>query len=253
MKDSAMLDNIEHNCQIIILAAGNGSRMGSSLPKVMHQVDGKPMIERVLDNCASVSNDLVLVYSQVLLKYLTPYEHLCKLALQESPKGTAHAVDAASRYFSSNKSIMVIYGDNPLITADIIKDLEKHLLSTNSAAVTLAFERDDPAQYGRIVTDEHGNFLKIVEHKNASEQIRKITLCNSGIMVFAPGILQKYLPYCLEERDLKTELYLTKIIEVCASFTEKVTFFKAHNADLVLGVNTQEELLEAAAVLKNLK
>jgi UDP-N-acetylglucosamine pyrophosphorylase len=253
MKNSAMFDNTKLDCQIIILAAGNGSRMSSSLPKVMHQVDGKPMIERVLDNCASVSGDIVLVYSQILLEHLTPYKHLCKLALQESPKGTAHAVDAAREYFSASKPIMVIYGDNPLITADIIQDLAKHQRSTNSAAVTLAFDRNDPAQYGRIVTDEHGKFLKIVEHKNATDMIRKITLCNSGIMVFAPGILQKYLPYCLEGADPATELYLTKIIEVCAHAGEKVTYFKAHNADLVLGVNTQEELLEAAMVLKNLK
>ena len=123
MKNSAMLDNTKLDCQIIILAAGNGSRMSSSLPKVMHQVDGKPMIERVLDNCASVSSDMVLVYSQMLLEHLTPYKHLCKFALQESPQGTAHAVDAAKRYFSPSKPIMVIYGDNPLITADIIQDL----------------------------------------------------------------------------------------------------------------------------------
>lgn len=248
-----MLDNTELDCQIIILAAGNGSRMGSSLPKVMHMVGGKPMIERVLDNCMSVSSDIVLVYSQILFEHLTPYVHLCKLALQESPKGTAHAVDVAREYFSPNKPIMVIYGDNPLITADIIQDLARHQRSTNSAAVTLAFGRDDPAQYGRIVTDERGKFLKIVEHKNATDLERKITLCNSGIMVFAPGILQKYLPYCLEQSDRKTELYLTKIIEVCAGSAEKVTYFKAHNADLVLGVNTQEELLEATKVLKNLK
>lgn len=252
MKNSSNLENDVRlfNCQIIILAAGNGSRMGPDLPKVMHQVGGKPMIERVLDNCARVSDDLILVYSSMLLEYLTPYKNLCKLALQDSPKGTAHAVDAAREYFDHNKPIMVIYGDNPLITADIIESLAHHQQSTNSAAVTLAFERENPAEYGRIVTDAKGNFLKIVEHKNANESERKITLCNSGIMVFAPGILQKYLPGCFDESDPEMELYLTKIIEVCANASEKVTYFLAHDADLVVGVNTQEELLEAAKVLK---
>ena len=256
MKNSQILEKQKivpamPDCQIIILAAGNGSRMSSDLPKVMHMIGGKPMIERVLDNCGSVSDDIILVYSSTLLEYLTPYKHLCKLALQKEPKGTAHAVAAAKEYIDNSKPVMVIYGDNPLITPSIILDLAKHQHLTESAVVTLAFHRDNPAQYGRIVTDAQGNFLKIVEHKDADADQKEIKLCNSGIMAFAPGILEKYLPACLDEQLQERELYLTKIIEVCADAGEKVSYFTAHDADLVVGVNTQEELQEASKVLKN--
>lgn len=237
------------NCQIVILAAGNGTRMRSALPKVMHLVGDKPMIERVISNCALVTDDLILVHSQQLIKYITPYKHKCKFVLQSNPLGTAHAVDAAKELIANNKIVTVIYGDNPLITHTLIRQLVNHLNNTNSAAVTLSFKREDGAQYGRIVTDSDGNFLRIVEFKCANEAEKKITLCNSGIMTFAPGILVKYLPFCLHPEKNK-EQYLTDIIEICQKNNEKVSYFLAPNQHEVIGVNTKEELIEANNILQ---
>jgi len=252
MINSPILKNSEYNLdvQIIILAAGHGSRMESELPKVMHQVGGKPMLERVLYNALEVTDDIILVYSEKLLKFLEQYKELCKFALQENPQGTAHAVAAANSELNHDKVIVVIYGDNPLITTSIIKDLIDHLKKTKSSVVTLAFNRENPGQYGRIVTDSVGNFLRIVEFKDALETEKRIQLCNSGIMAFAPGILKKYLPDCLIG-DSNKELYLTKIIDICVKNKELATYHLSKNSDLVIGVNTKEELEQAAIILQN--
>lgn len=237
--------------QIIILAAGKGSRMKSELPKVMHKVGGTPMLEHVIQNCKLVTNNLVLVYSQHLEPYLSSFEKNCILVNQEQQLGTAHAVAVAKKSFH-DQYIGVIYGDNPLITANIIEDLFQHLKDTNSKAVTLAFEYDKPNQYGRIVVDTNGDFQKIVETKFANEAEKQITLCNSGIMAFAPGILNKYIDKCLGA-DLskpEKELYLTEIIEICAANGEKVSYFKSDDPSLVVGVNTRDELASANSIIE---
>ena len=237
--------------QIIILAAGKGSRMKSELPKVMHKIGGTPMLDRVIQNCKIVTNDLVLVYSKHLEPYLTSFNKNCTLVNQEKPLGTAHAVAVAKDSFH-DQYIGVIYGDNPLITANIIENLFQHLKDTASKAVTLAFECAKPNQYGRIVVDADGDFQKIVETKFANDKEKQITLCNSGIMAFAPGILGKYIDECLgtDPNKPKRELYLTKIIEICALHDEKVSYFKSDDPNLVVGVNTQDELTSANSIIE---
>ncbi len=238
--------------QIIILAAGHGSRMKAEIPKVMHEVAGLPMLEHVVRNCCLVSDDLTLVYSDHLEPYLPDFKDRCKLVRQEEQLGTAHAVYVAIGEFNPNKAIAVIYGDNPLITSEIINNLFDHLDKTNSKAVTLAFEYDKPNQYGRIVTDADGGFLRIVESKFANAEEIKITLCNSGVMAFAPGILEQYIDQCLVSapKEQGKELYLTEIIEICAAAGEKVSYLKEANHKLVLGVNTQAELKAANIIVE---
>ena len=235
--------------QIIILAAGKGSRMKSELPKVMHKVGGKPMLGHVIDNCRRVSNDLILVYSDHIKEFLPEFSNKCTLVKQEEQLGTAHAVFVAKDKFDPEQPIGVIYGDNPLITADIIQNMFDHMQKTDSKALTLAFEYDKPNAYGRIVVDSKGNFEKIVEAKFASPEEKKITLCNSGIMSFAPGILNKYIESCLKADHPQKELYLTEIIEICALHGEKVSYYISDNYNLVLGVNTQEELRNANSII----
>lgn len=239
------------NKQIIILAAGKGSRMNSELPKVMHDVGGTPMLEHVVNNCYKVTKDLVLVYSDHIKEFLPNFADRCKFVLQEEQLGTAHAVSVASNMINNDVMCAVIYGDNPLITPQIINDLFDHAKSSGSAVVTLAFQYDQPNAYGKIVLDSRANFTKIVESKFASDAEKAITLCNSGIMTFAPSILKKYLEQCLipDNSSVQKELYLTKIIEICSSYGEKVSYFESQDHHLVLGVNTQEELIAANKLL----
>lgn len=242
------------NLQIIILAAGNGSRMHSNLPKVMHKVGGVPMLETVLGNSLKVTDDIIIVYSKQLEKYLAPYKDKCKFAIQLVQRGTADAVNSALDLVDDDKIIAVLYGDHPLITADIISQLIDYLKSTNSALVTLVFNRDDPAQYGRIITDVQGNFLEIIEFKNANEEEKKVKLCNSGIMAFSPKILKKYLPVCMNNtKRLGAEIYLTEIVKICRDFNEKISCFLSNDKDLIIGVNTKEELEEANKIYLTMK
>jgi UDP-N-acetylglucosamine pyrophosphorylase len=229
--------------QIIILAAGHGTRMASSLPKVMHKVGDRPMLDSVLYNAKGASDNVILVYSDQLRPYLEPYINSCQFVLQRQPLGTAHAVFCANQQIETTKEVIVIFGDNPFISSEIIQKMITHLRDTNSAVATLVFEREDPAQYGRIITDKEGNFLKIVEFKFASEEEKKITLCNSGIMAFAPEVLQKYLPECLSlaEGEVR-ELYLTDMVEICMRHKEKVSYLLSEDSNLVVGVNTPKEL-----------
>jgi UDP-N-acetylglucosamine pyrophosphorylase len=237
--------------QIIILAAGNGKRMNSELPKVMHEVGGVSMLERVIHNTRAVTDDLILVHSLRLLEFIEPYKNLCKFALQSQPNGTADAVYSAVDLIDDNKTNLVIYADNPFISSSTILELLKHLESTNSSIVTLSFKRNDPGQYGRIITDEYEDFIKIVEFKNASDEEKKITHCNSGIMAFSPSILKKYLHLMINDAAcLDAEIYLTKIIETAKNFGEKVSYLLSDNQDVIVGVNTKEELMAANKILQ---
>ncbi|WP_419234584.1 sugar phosphate nucleotidyltransferase [Rickettsia endosymbiont of Nabis limbatus] len=242
-----------NNIQIIILAAGKGSRMESDLPKVMHEVGGVPMLETVLKNSLKVTNDVIIVYSEDLKKYLIPYENMCRFALQKETKGTAHATHAAIDLIDENKTTLVLYGDHPLITPDLMNELVEYLNFSNASLVTLCFERDDPAFYGRISIDQNGEFLEIIEYKNATEEQKKIKLCNSGIMAFNPGILNKYLPlFANDSRDNK-EVYLTELVKLCKDNGKKVSYLLSDNHDLIVGVNTKNELLEANNIFSNNK
>jgi UDP-N-acetylglucosamine pyrophosphorylase len=239
------MTNCQTDLQIVILAAGNGSRMSSNLPKVMHKIGDHPMINMVVSNALAVTKDVILVHSKKLLEYLTSYKKLCKFALQTTINGTASAVEAAFHLLDHEKTIIVLYGDNPLITADIISNLKDQLNKNRSSLITLAFHRENPAQYGRIIVDKNGKFIKIVEHKLANDAEKQVQLCNSGIMAFAPYIIKKYLPQCLIQTHKVQELYLTKMVEICALNNEPVSYFISNNADSVIGINTQEELQEA--------
>lgn len=239
-------------CQIIVLAAGDGTRMNSAIPKVMHKVCGVPMLEMVISNAMSVSDDVILVHSQQLLSHITPYANTCKFVVQHKPLGTAHAVFSAIDTINHNVPSVVIYGDNPLISGDIISQLLNHITLTNSAIATLAFQRDNPGQYGRIVTDDNGNLLKIVEFKDATNDDQKITLCNSGIMAFAPNILKKYLQYAITQNVNSSEFYLTNMISICRNYNERVSYLLSADHKLIVGINTQEELTEANNILEQL-
>ena len=237
--------------QVIILAAGKGSRMQSDLPKVMHKVGGVPMLETVLKNSLEVTKDVVIVYSEELKKYLASYEKKCRFVLQEEPKGTAHATYAAIDLIDKNKTILVLYADHPLINPKLMYELIDYLNITSSALVTLSFKKENPAQYGRIATNAKGEFLEIIEYKNASKEERKIKICNSGIMAFSPRILNKYLPLFATNAQGNKEVYLTEIVKICKDHGEKVSYLLSNDHDLIVGINNKEELVEANNIFSN--
>lgn len=237
---------MKRNCHIIILAAGKGSRMKSDLPKVMHKIGGVPMLSKVIESASKISNDITIVYSHYLEPYLADYQNY-RLILQEEQLGTAHAVFAALDNRMS-APILVLYADNPFLSSRLMKDLLGHLAKSKAAIASLAFVPSDPTGYGRVITDDAGNFIKIQECIDASLEEKAVKLCNSGIMAFAPNVAQKVLSVIMNKGSDK-EYYLTDSISVALALGERVTFMVAPNNEEVIGINTQEELLLAQNIM----
>jgi UDP-N-acetylglucosamine pyrophosphorylase len=235
--------------EIVILAAGHGSRMNSQLPKVMHKLLGKPMLEYVINNAKLASQDIILVHSSELEEFipsLTLNPH-SKKVLQEEKLGTGHAVKVALDSISKDKPVIVLYGDNPLISTKLIKQMMGKLTHENLDLLNLVFKTDNPAEYGRIVTDNEGNFLKIVEYRDATQEERNIKLCNSGVIAFGSGVLHKYIPL-LKNDNAKKEYYLTDMVSIVKENGGRISYLISEEE--VVGVNTQTELSVAEQIMK---
>lgn len=233
--------------KILVLAAGKGSRMNSDLPKVMHEIAGKTMLSMVLDNSSAISDDITIIYSEDLKQYLPAgYKYI----LQKERIGTGHAVNCALPELDNDSKLLVLYGDNPFISSDLISRLLEHLDREEAFVASIAFIAEDPTGYGRVVMDDEGNFQKIVECKDANEEEKKIRLCNSGIIAFAPSAAKMVIPIIMDRGARSNgEYYLTDAISVSRGLGKKVVFLVAENSEQVIGVNTQGELVRARNML----
>lgn len=238
-------DKYNTKYQMIILAAGDGTRMKSDLPKVLHKVINDSMLDMVLSTASYITNDIILVYSPQLEKYLSIYKAKypnLKFVLQDMSihgQGTGAAVKSALKFIDHKKIVAVLYADNPLMTSDIILNLLNKLQTEKSILAILGFKYNKENKYGRIIND-HGR-VKIVEWIDANEEERRITLCNSGVMAFNQGVLKKYIPM-IQNNNKKGELYLTDIVKICADHGHKISYLCYPNHEELVGVNTQEEL-----------
>jgi bifunctional UDP-N-acetylglucosamine pyrophosphorylase/glucosamine-1-phosphate N-acetyltransferase len=229
---------------VVVLAAGQGKRMKSDLPKVLHQVCGKPMLLHVLSAAAEVQaarTVVVLGHGHALVEPVLSAG--CVVALQEQQHGTGHAVlCAADRILPG--PFMVLAGDTPLITGELLRDLVDHHRASGAAATVLTMELPDPTGYGRVVRDEDGDLLKIVEHRDASEAERRIVEVNSGMYVLPAPLALDILAELGSDND-QGEIYLTDVIAGLRARGERVAACKAADASLVLGVNSPGELAQA--------
>ena len=188
---------------IIILSAGKGSRMKSSLPKVMHKIAGKTMVDMVIDESLKLDpQDVTLVVSQDILAYWHEIKnnHKSKIEInytvQEQRLGTAHAVSCGLNFFkeSSKKlgdKVLILYGDTPLLSSLTLKKMLDKL--DESSLCILAFEDEQENAYGRLVIDDLGHLEKIVEFKDANPNQRKISLCNSGVIAVDGKYLEQLI------------------------------------------------------------
>jgi bifunctional UDP-N-acetylglucosamine pyrophosphorylase / glucosamine-1-phosphate N-acetyltransferase len=234
----------------IILAAGQGSRMKSSLPKVMHQVANAPMIVHVLAAAAELSPEKIMVViapgMELVEKAVAP--HAC--ALQKQPLGTGDAVKSARQALGDFKGdIVVLFGDAPLVTAEALRGLQTKRQETEAAIVVAGFTPADPGPYGRLILDKAGHLTAIVEAADATPEQRAVTLCNGGVMLFAGGKLWGLLDQ-LRDDNAKKEFYLTDCIKL-AKAAGDVCVVAEMPADEVLGVNTRVELAEAESLMQN--
>ena len=235
----------------VILAAGMGTRMKSKMPKVLHTVCGKPLSKWVIDASKAAGADKVCAV--VGHKAETVKEVLgdvCEFALQAEQKGTGHAVMQAIDVIKNSKGeVLILNGDTPLITAETInKAIEYHKNNDNQATVITAI-LDDATGYGRIVRDNDGSVLKIVEQKDASEEEKKINEVNSGMYVFDA----QSLVYALDKitpNNAQGEYYLTDTLEILLSAGKKIGGYAISDNDEIRGINDRVQLNEAEKIMQ---
>ncbi len=235
----------------VILAAGMGTRMKSKMPKVLHKVCGKPLSKWVIDASKAAGADKVCAV--VGHKAETVKEVLgdvCEFALQAEQKGTGHAVMQAIDVIKNSKGeVVILNGDTPLITAETInKAIEYHKNNGNQATVITAI-LDDATGYGRIVRDNDGSVLKIVEQKDASEEEKKINEVNSGMYVFDA----QSLVYALDKitpNNAQGEYYLTDTLEILQSAGKKIGGYAISDNDEIRGINDRVQLNEAEKIMQ---
>ena len=235
----------------VILAAGMGTRMKSKMPKVLHKVCGKPLSKWVIDASKAAGSDKVCAV--VGHKAETVKEVLgdvCEFALQAEQKGTGHAVMQAIDVIKNSKGeVVILNGDTPLITAETInKAIEYHKNNGNQATVITAI-LDDATGYGRIVRDNDGSVLKIVEQKDASKEEKKINEVNSGMYVFDA----QSLVYALDKitpNNAQGEYYLTDTLEILLSAGKKIGGYAISDNDEIRGINDRVQLNEAEKIMQ---
>ncbi|HVW55216.1 MAG TPA: bifunctional UDP-N-acetylglucosamine diphosphorylase/glucosamine-1-phosphate N-acetyltransferase GlmU [Rhizobiaceae bacterium] len=236
-------------CLAIVLAAGEGTRMKSSLPKVLHPVAGLPMIAHVLETVAAVGgSDVALVVGnggEAVEKAAPAFAPKLETFRQEERKGTAHAVlaarDAIARGYDD---IVVLYGDAPLIEADAILSLRKKLAEEADIAV-LGFRTPEPTGYGRLI-EENGKLVAIREEKDCTEAERAIDFCNSGLIALSGKIALDLLT-AVGNANAKREFYLTDVVEIACGRGLTAVAIEASEEN-ALGVNTRAELAEVEAI-----
>ena len=234
---------------IVILAAGQGKRMHSNLPKVLHPLAGKALVSHVIDTARSLSpHKLCLVYGHggdVVRSTLDAPD--LSWALQEPQLGTGHAVQQALPLLDNTGTTLVLYGDVPLIQADTLKRL---MQAAEGGLAILTVELADPHGYGRIVRNAAGQVVRIVEQKDASAEERSIREINTGIMAMPTARLGEWLSR-LSSNNAQNEYYLTDIVGMAVDAGLPVrTANPAHEWE-VLGVNSKVQLAELERVAQS--
>ncbi|MDZ7661403.1 bifunctional UDP-N-acetylglucosamine diphosphorylase/glucosamine-1-phosphate N-acetyltransferase GlmU [Thiohalophilus sp.] len=227
---------------IVILAAGQGTRMCSGLPKVLHPLAGKPMLQHTIDTARELlPAKLSVVYGhggeQVPQQIADP---AINWVLQAEQLGTGHAVMQALPEVENDDIVLVLYGDVPLLSAETLALLTEY---ADRELCLLTVHLEDPTGYGRIVRDEHGQVTAIVEHKDADDNQRRISEVNTGILAVNGGKLKAWLG-CLENNNAQGEYYLTDIIAMAVN--DGIAVRVSHPAESfeVLGVNSRQQLAQ---------
>ncbi len=235
----------------VILAAGKGTRMKSAKAKVLHQVFFKPMLHHVLDGVQQAGIDYIAVIvghqKDAVFFSLTDYPH--ESVFQEEQIGTGHAVLCAEKSCADSDEVMILCGDLPLIKAEILIALIDFHRDNNNSVSLMTTVPDNPFGYGRIISDEHGNVLRIVEQKDATAKELQIREINAGIYLVDREFLFQALKNIGTDNS-QGEVYLTDLIAIAKGNDKKIQSFQHPVAVDVLGVNSRVELAQAQAELQ---
>ncbi len=236
---------------LIILAAGQGTRMNSDLPKVLHPLGGAPLVVHAMRAGQALDPERTILVAghgaDAVARAARSFDPDAIVVLQTEQLGTGHAVaQAAAALYGFTGDAIVLYGDTPFITADTLDRMQA--ARANHALVVLGFETAEPGRYGRLVTQ--GDILeRIVEYKDADDATRALTLCNSGV-VCADAQTLLSLVAAIENNNAAGEYYLTDIVALGAARGLTATVVRCAQSE-TLGINTRAELASAEAALQS--
>jgi len=241
---------------VVILAAGLGTRMKSKRAKVLHRAGGLSLIEHVVQASSAIApagNTTVVVGHQgeQLRALLAPTG--VRFVDQKEQKGTGHALLACRESLASEPGfVVVLYGDCPLLAPATLRELVRRQTSGSAAATLITTRLDDPTGYGRIIFGEHDNVRAIVEHKAATPEQLAISFINSGIYCFRADLLWRHLLEIKPDNPVH-EYYLTDIVEILNRAGHGVAAMEVENSAELLGINTRVELAEVDRIFRERK
>lgn len=225
---------------ILVLAAGKGTRMRSDLPKVLHPVGGKALVQHVVDTARQVGGEQILIIvghgaEKVEERMAAPD---VKFVLQAEQLGTGHAVQQALPQLRGDATVLILYGDVPLTRAETLQKLIAQVSDTQMGLLTVNMQ--DPTGYGRIVRDPLGKVVAIVEHKDANEEQKQIREINTGIMAVKARHLRDWLPQ-LQNNNAQGEYYLTDIIAMAKASGVSIAVEQPAAVQEVEGINNRQQ------------
>ena len=240
-----------HDTAVVLLAAGKGTRMKSNLPKVLHPLAGRPLVNHALAAAESLGTARCVVVVGPGMENVAAAVAPHPTAVQERQQGTADAVLAARGALagfggeSDEATVLVLYADTPLIRAETLSRMIE-ARESGAAVVVLGFRPGDPAEYGRLLRDDAGGLEAIVEYKDADDAQRAIGLCNSGVMAVSAGRLWDLLDRVGCD-NAKGEYYLTDIVALARGDGLSCAVVEGAESE-VLGINSRNDLAAAEAV-----
>jgi bifunctional UDP-N-acetylglucosamine pyrophosphorylase/glucosamine-1-phosphate N-acetyltransferase len=238
---------------VIILAAGEGTRMKSSTPKVLHEVCGRAMLGHVLDAARELGAERTVVVvgdaDGPVARYLAREAPDAMAVVQRRRGGTGHAVRIAIETLGTiHGTVVVTYGDTPLLRGQTLADLVTVRESTKAGVAALVARADDPAGYGRIIRDAAGAFAAVVEDADATAEQRAVDEINTGMYAFDGALLADAVAR-LSTDNAKGEEYLTDVLAILSADGYEVAAVWCEDFDEILGVNDQAQLASAQRVL----
>lgn len=242
------------NLVTVILAAGKGTRMKSKLPKVLHKAGGKSMVQHVIDAAKAAGakrNIVVTGFGGDMVRAAIGEQ--AEFVEQKEQLGTGHAVlQTADLLKDENGTVMVLCGDTPLLTGDLLKKLYDEHVAAKATATVLTAIMPDATGYGRIIRKADGSVEKIVEHKDATEAERQVKEVNSGIYCFAAKDLFVALKQVTND-NAQGEYYLPDVLEILQKQGEKIWAVAADDYEATLGINSRLQLSGAEKILRRRK
>lgn len=241
---------MNNNLTVIIMAGGEGKRMKSNIPKVLHNFHNKPIIVKILNEIIKLQPTKIIIitgkYDSLIKEYILRYTDECTFnnlifVNQPIPQGTGDAIKQTLNYFDDSSKVLIINGDMPLIKENTLSEFVK--TDNNVVAKLLVAGIDNPFGYGRIIIKDDV-FVSIREEKDCSHDEKLINIINTGIYCFSGYLLKKYIPLITNQNN-QHEYYLTDIISIIKQNTNINII--THLVDLnnnyqIMGVNTKEEL-----------